>query len=105
MNHLRKFYLNDDLAFVYNGLSKEFGFAAADIKVLNLFPSILKKFWASTGDIRPADNGPELKCMLTTEFSILQNVLFFGTHYCDINCLFVMKKFSWHGCGSSLFIS
>ena len=35
MTHLRKFYINDELAFVYNDLSKEFGVAAADIKVLN----------------------------------------------------------------------
>ena len=35
MTHLRKFYINHDLAFVYNDLSKEFGVAAADIKVLN----------------------------------------------------------------------
>ena len=104
MNNLRKFYLNDVLAFVYNDLSKEFGFAAADIKVLNLFPLILKRFWASTGGILPADNGPELKCMLTTELSILQNVFFFGTQYGDINCTVVVKKFSWNSCGNSLFI-
>ena len=35
MTHLRKFYIKYDLAFVYNDLSKEFGVAAADIKVLN----------------------------------------------------------------------
>ena len=55
MNHLRKFYLNDDLAFVSNDLSKEFGVAAADIKVLNRgndreyfssdFEKNLSKYW------------------------------------------------------------
>ena len=55
MTHLRKFYINDELAFVYNDLSKEFGVAAADIKVLNrgndreyfssYFENILSKYW------------------------------------------------------------
>ena len=42
----------------------------------NIFPAILKRFWASNGSILPANNGQGLKCMLMMEFSILQNVLF-----------------------------
>ena len=53
--HLRKFYITDDLAFVHNVLSKEFGVAAADIKVLIIenkreyvssdLEKILSKYW------------------------------------------------------------
>ena len=53
--HLRKFYITDDLTFVYNVLSKEFGVAAADVKVLIIenkreyvssdFEKILSKYW------------------------------------------------------------
>ena len=80
MTHLRKCYINDDLGFVYNDLSKEFGIAALDIKVLNRgnnreyfssnFEKILSKYWERS----PCEQ-QGLKCMLTTEFSILQNVL------------------------------
>ena len=35
MTHLRNFYINNDLAFVYNDLSKEFEVAAADITVFD----------------------------------------------------------------------
>ena len=82
MTHLRKFYINDDLALVYNDLSKEFGVAAADIKVLNrgndreYFSSnnekILSKYWEHS----PCEQWQVLKCMLTTKFSILQNVFY-----------------------------
>ena len=69
MIHLRKFYINDELAFVYNDLSKEFGVATADIKVLNrgndreyfssYFEKFLTKYWEhlkrpTTFDIKSA---------------------------------------------------
>ena len=34
MSYLRKFYFNEDLAFIYNDLLNEFGIAASDIVVL-----------------------------------------------------------------------
>ena len=35
MSHFRKFYLNDDLGFVYNDLLHEFVIAATDIKLIS----------------------------------------------------------------------
>ena len=35
MSHLRKFYLNANLAFVHNNLLHEFGIEAADIKLIS----------------------------------------------------------------------
>ena len=53
--HLRKFYITDDLVLIHNVLSKEFGVAAADIKVLIIenkreyvssnFEKVLSKYW------------------------------------------------------------
>lgn len=34
MSHLRKFYLNEDLGFIYNDLLHEFETAASDVMVL-----------------------------------------------------------------------
>ena len=70
MIHLRKFYINDELAFVYNDLSKEFGVATADIKVFNrgndreyfssYFENFLTKYWEH---LRNCLTGQKLRCV------------------------------------------
>ena len=102
MTHLRKFYINDDLAFVYNYLSKEFGVAAADIKVLNRgndreyissnFEKILSKYWEHS----PCEQWTSIEMYANDEVLYFAKRIIFGTHYCDINCPVIMKKFCPH---------
>ena len=99
MSHLRKFYLNDDLAFVYSDLLHEFGIAAADVKHMTKgndreyfssdFERILSKFWVQ----------PPCAHWTRIEIYAMNNVLWFtkrvifGTHFCDISCAKISKKY------------
>ena len=102
MTHLRKFYLNDDLAFVYNDISKEFGVAAADIKVVNRgknreyfssdFEKILSKHWEHS----PSEQLTRIEMYANDGVLYFAKRTIFDTHYCDINCPVIMKKFRSH---------
>ena len=99
MSHLRKFYLNDDLAFAYNYLLHEFGIAAVDIKFISKgnereyfssdFETILSKFWVHS------------PCAHWTRIVIyaMYGVLWFAkrpvfdTHFCEISCVKISKKY------------
>ena len=91
MTHLRKFYIKYDLAFVYNDLSKEFGVAAADIKVLNRkwYGIFFQWFWKNLEQVLGAFS---LWTMTRIEMYANNGVLYFPKciifvmHCCDINC-------------------
>ena len=102
MTHLRKFYINDDLAFFYNDLSNEFGVAAADIKVLNrgndreYFSSNFEKFLSKYWEHPPCEQWTSIEMYANDEVLYFVKRIIFGTHYCDINCPVIMKKFCPH---------
>ena len=101
MTHLRKFYLNDDLAFVYNDISKEFGVAAEDIKVVNRgrdreyfssdFEKILSKHWEHS----PSEQWARIEMYAKDGVLYFAKRTIFDTH-CDINCPLIIKKFRSH---------
>ena len=81
---------------------KEFGVAAADIKVLNRannreyfssnFEKILSKYWEHS----PCEQWTRIEMYANDGVLYLAKRIIFGTHYCDINCPAIMKKFCSH---------
>ena len=102
MTHVRKFYINDDLALVYNDLLKEFGVAAADIKVLNrgndreYFSSDFEKFLSKYWERSPCKQWRRIEMYANDGVLYFAKRINFGMHYCDINCPVIMKKFCYH---------
>ena len=102
MTHLRKFYINNDRAFVYNDLSKEFGVATTDIKVLNRgnnreyffsdFEKVLSKYWEHS----PCEQWTRIEMYANDGALYFAKHIIFGTHYCDINCPVIIKEFRSH---------
>ena len=99
MSHLRKFYLNDDLAFVYHDLLHKFGIPAADIKVITKgnerenFPSnferVLSKFWVPL----PCANWTRIEIYAMDGILWFAKRVIFVTHFYDIPCAKISKKY------------
>lgn len=99
MSHLRKFYLNDDLAFVYQDLLHKFGIPAADVKVITIgkerenFPSnferVLSKFWVHL----PCANWTRIEIYAMDGILRFAKRVIFVTHFCDIPCAKISKKY------------
>lgn len=102
MSHLRKLYLSDNLAFVYNDLLHEFGIAAAEVKLISKgndreyfssdFENILSKYWEHS----PCEQWTRIEMYANGGVLYFAKRIIFGAHYCVINCPVIMKKFCSH---------
>ena len=92
----------------------EFGVAAGDIKVFTrrndreYFSSDFENFLSKNWEHSPCKKWTRTEMYANDGVLYFTKRIIFSTHYCDINCPVVMKKFLslslLHGCGSSLFI-
>ena len=102
MTHLRKFYISNDLAFVYNDLLKEFEVAAADIKLFDrrndrvYFSSNFEKLLSKYQEHSLCEQWTRTEMFANNRVLYFAKRIIFGKHFCDINCPVIMKKFCSH---------
>ena len=99
MSHLRKYYLNDDLAFIYNDLLHELGVASnSNIEVLykgsdreyyaSDFEKCLNKYW----EYSLHASWTRIKIYVLDGVLWFAKRALFGNHLCEVSCCKLSRK-------------
>ena len=102
MPYLRRFYCNDDMAFIYNEILKKFGIACSNVYILyndndkEYFASDFEKCLSNFWTYGPSENWTRI------EIYVHDGILWFAirlvlwrvstAHYCDVTCIHDSKS-------------
>ena len=87
MSHLRKFYFNEDLIFIYNNLLNEFGIAASDVKLLykgndkDYFASNFEKCLIKLWEHFPCEHWTRIEIYVMDSVLWFAKRVVFGPHF------------------------
>ena len=93
MSHLRKYYLNDDLAFIYNDLIHELGVASnSNIEVL--YKGSDREYYASNKywEYSPHASWTKIKIYVLDGVLWFAKRALFGNHLCEVTCCKLSRK-------------